>query len=67
MSQDWTDDCYAPGHVGQTDLGNMKKNFLCVKSLYSGASQPASMAACHPWFDNANNVLKLRNPGNSAW
>jgi len=67
MSQDWTDDSYASGHVGDTDLTNMEKNFLALKSLFSGAAQPASMAACHPWFDTTKHVLKVRNDGDSAW
>ena len=53
--------------MGQTDLGNMEKNFAALKSLFSGASQPASMAACHPWFDTSKHVLKVRNDGDSAW
>lgn len=67
MSQTWTDDCFAAGHVGQTDLANMENNFASLKSLFSGASQPASMAACNPWFDTTKHVLKVRDDGNSAW
>jgi hypothetical protein len=67
MSQSWTDDVFAAGHVGQTDLQNMEYNFACLKSLFSGASQPASMGACHPWFDSAKHVLKVRNDGDTAW
>jgi len=67
MSQSWTDDVYASGHVGDTDLGNMENNFAALKSLFSGAAQPASMAACHPWFDTTKHVLKVRNDGDSAW
>jgi hypothetical protein len=67
MSQTWTDDVFATGHAYNTDLGNMESNFAALKSLFSGASQPASMAACHPWFDTAKHVLKIRNDGGSAW
>ncbi len=67
MAQNWTDDVFAGGHVGQTDLQNMENNFGCLKSLFSGAAQPASMAACHPWFDTTKHVLKVRNDGDSAW
>lgn len=67
MSQSWTNDVYASGHVGATDLQNMENNFACLKSLFSGASQPASMAACHPWFDTTKHVFKVRNDGDSAW
>jgi len=67
MSQSWTDNVYQSDHVGQTDLQNMENNFAALKSLFSGASQPASMAACHPWFDTAKHVLKIRDDANSAW
>ena len=67
MSQTWTDDVYAAGHVGQTDLQNMENNFATLKSLFSGAAQPASMAACHPWFDTTQHVLKVRDDGDAAW
>lgn len=67
MSQLWTEDCFASGHVGQTDLANMEKNFICLRTLFSGLAQPASMAACHPWFDTAKHVLKVRDDGDSTW
>ena len=67
MSQTWADDVFAAGHVGQTDLQNMEHNFAALKSLFSGAAQPASMAACHPWFDTTKHVLKVRDDGDSAW
>jgi len=67
MAQDWTDDVFAAGHTGQTDLQNMENNFAAMKSLFSGAAQPASMAACHPWFDTTQHVLKIRDDGDSAW
>jgi len=67
MSQDWTDNVYAAGHIGSTDLQNMENNFATLKSLFSGAAQPASMAACHPWFDAVKHVLKVRNDNDSVW
>ena len=67
MSQLWTNDSFAAGHVGQTDLTNMEKNFICLRTLFSGAAQPASMAACHPWFDTTKHVLKVRSDDDSAW
>jgi len=67
MAQNWTDNVFQGDHVGQTDLQNMENNFACLKSLFSGASQPASMAACHPWFDTTKHVLKVRNDGDTAW
>lgn len=67
MAQTWTDDVFDVGHAYNTDLGNMENNFAALKSLFSGAAQPGSMAACHPWFDTAKHVLKVRNDGDSAW
>jgi len=67
MSQDWTDDCFAAGHTGQTDLANMEKNFACLKSCFSGASAPSNPVAGMFWYDTANHILKLRNEANNAW
>lgn len=67
MSQSWTDNVFQTDHQGQTDLQNMENNFACLKTLFSGSSQPASMGACHPWFDTSKHVLKIRNDGDSAW
>lgn len=67
MSQTWTDDVFSKSHGYDTDLGNMEHNFAALKSLFSGTSQPASMAACHPWFDTTKKVLKVRDSTNAAW
>lgn len=67
MTQNWTIDVYAAGHTGQTDLQNMENNFTTLKSLFSGASQPVNAVGGMPWYDISNNVLKIRNAGNSAW
>ena len=67
MSQTWTDDSYAAGHVGQTDLQNMENNFLALKSSFSGGSAPSNPIAGMPWFDTAQKVLKTRDNANAAW
>ena len=67
MSQTWTDDPFASGNVGQTDLQNMENNFLAMKSMFSGASAPANAVAGMPWFDTAQKVKKTRNNDNDAW
>lgn len=67
MAQNWTDDSYDPDHVGQTDLQNMENNFGCLKSSFSGGSQPSSPVAGQPWVDTTNSLLKVRNLANSAW
>jgi hypothetical protein len=67
MAQDFTDDCFGTSHVGQTDLTNMENNFACLKSSFSGTSAPSNPVAGMLWYDTTNNILKLRNAGNSAW
>ena len=67
MAQTWTADVFDRTHAHNTDLGNMEDNFATLKSLFSGAAAPASMAACHPWFDTTQHVLKVRDDGNTAW
>ena len=67
MSQTWTDDPFASGHTGQTDLQNMENNFLALKSMFSGASAPSNAIAGMPWFDTAKKVLKTRDNSNAAW
>jgi len=67
MSQNWTDDVFAGGHVGQTDLQNMENNFACLKSMFSGGSAPSNAIAGMPWFDTTQKVLKYRDSANAAW
>jgi hypothetical protein len=67
MSQTWTNDVFAGGHVGQTDLQNMEDNFLSLKSLFSGLTAPSNLVAGMPWFDTTNAVLKMRDTANSYW
>ena len=67
MSQTFTDDCFAAGHVAQTDLANMEANFATLKSTNSGGSAPANQVAGMLWFDTTKKVQKQRNQGDSAW
>ena len=67
MSQTFTDDCYAGGHVAATDLTNMEANFAALKSSFSGAGAPSDPIAGMWWFDTTANILKLRNEANNAW
>jgi hypothetical protein len=67
MSQNFLDDCFSGGHVGQTDLQNMENNFAALKSAFSGATQPSNTVAGMPWFDTTNKVLKSRDSANGAW
>ena len=36
-------------------------------SLNSGATAPSATFANMPWYDTANNILKIRNEDNDAW
>jgi hypothetical protein len=67
MSQTFTEDCFAAGHVGLTDLQNMEDNFMALKTLFSGSSAPSNSTGGMPWFDTAKKILKLRNSTNGAW
>ncbi len=67
MSQTYTDDCFAGGHVAQTDMTNIEANFAALKSAFSGTSTPSNTVAGMWWFDTTANILKLRNEANSAW
>jgi len=67
MAQNWTDDVFDPGHVGQTDLQNIENNFACLKSSFSGSSAPANPVPGMFWVDTANHILKMRNEANNAW
>ena len=67
MSQNYTIDCFAAGHTAQTDLQNMKNNFACLKSGFSGAVAPADTVGGMRWFDTAQKVFKIRNEGDTAW
>tara|TARA_R100001126_G_scaffold33568_1_gene18875 strand:+ start:2227 stop:6753 length:4527 start_codon:yes stop_codon:yes gene_type:complete len=48
----------------RADLNNA---LAAVVSNNSGATQPSTMYAYEWWIDTSNNLLKLRNSGNSAW
>ena len=67
MGQTFTDDCFAAGHVGQTDLQNMETNFATLKSMFSGVAAPANLVPGMPWFDTTQKVMKYRNQGDTAW
>lgn len=67
MSQNWTTDTFAAGHVAQTDLQNMENNFAVLKSCFSGAAAPADTVAFMLWGDTAQKVLKVRNNADDAW
>lgn len=67
MSQEFYDDVYASGHVGQTDLQNMEKNFAALKTCFSGTSQPGNLEPGMWWYDTSNHLLKIRNEANSGW
>ena len=59
MSQTWTTDSYASGHVGQTDLANMENNFAALRSTFAGTSAPSSPTQGQIWHDTTNDLLKI--------
>lgn len=71
MAQNFTDDCFAPGNAGQTDLQNMENNFQALKTCFSGSSAPAGSTTGMLWAfsDTADSrmVLKMRGYNNSSW
>jgi hypothetical protein len=67
MAQTFTEDSFAAGHAGLTDLQNMENNFMALKTLFSGSSAPANSTGGMPWFDTGKKILKIRNSTNGAW
>lgn len=67
MSQTFTEDCYDPDHVADTDLENMEDNFTTLKSSFEGGASPSNPVAGMRWFDSNKKVNKYRNAANSAW
>jgi hypothetical protein len=67
MSQDYTDDCFDPGHAAQTDMANIEKNFAALKSCFSGPSQPTDIVPGMLWFDTSDHMLRIRNEANTGW
>lgn len=65
MAQTFTDDCYAGGHAGKTDLQNIETNFAAVKSSFAGTSAPSNIVGGMPWHDST--ARKVRNYANTAW
>jgi len=65
MSQTWTTDSYASGHVGQTDLANMENNFAALRSTFAGTSAPSSPTKGQIWYDTDDDLLKVWN--GSGW
>ena len=41
--------------------------FQAIVSLNSGASEPSTTYANMLWYDETNDILKMRNQGNDAW
>ncbi len=66
MTQNWNDNTYALTDTGTTNLQTIENNFACLRSAFSGASAPASVAGQF-FFDTTNKILKIRNQANSAW
>ena len=48
----------------RTDINNA---LAAIVSTNSGATEPSSVFANMIWYDTTNNLLKIRNEGNTAW
>ncbi len=69
MTQDFTADCFASGHVAQVDAQNIEDNFTTLRSSSSGGSAPSNPVAFMLWGDTSSGdeCLKRRNDANDAW
>lgn len=67
MPQNYTDNCFDPNNVAQTDLQNIEGNFAALKSQFSGAGAPANPVPGMPWIDLTRHMLCVRNEANNAW
>lgn len=66
-NQDFTDDCFAGGHVAQVDMANGEKNFAILKSLFFGPNPPPNQVPGMPWLDSTSHILTIKNEANTAW
>lgn len=64
MSQHDYDIANADGATVRADLNSL---FEAIATRNSGSTAPSTTFAYQPWFDTANNLLKMRNGANNAW
>ena len=68
MAQNYTINSYQTDQVGLDDLQYMEDNFECLRTMFSGSSEPSiDKVAGMPWFDTTKRILKIRNTANNAW
>lgn len=70
MSQVWDIDLIVPSTTPPaTDIQRIMDGFNALRSVFSGASEPASadQVAYMFWADTTTGLLKQRNAANSAW
>lgn len=70
MSQDFTDNVYDSSFNVLTTMENVEKNFLALKSLFSGTSAPSNTVEGMPWLYTDGSTyatLRIRNEDDSAW
>jgi hypothetical protein len=48
----------------RTDINNA---FAAIQSTNSGVAAPTTTVGNMIWYDTANNILQIRNEGNTAW
>ena len=46
---------------------NLNVAWQAIVSQSSGGSEPSTKYAYQLWYDQGNNILKIRNAANNAW
>ncbi|MBT7930256.1 hypothetical protein HN682_10210 [Candidatus Peregrinibacteria bacterium] len=64
MSQD---DMNVANSDGATVRADINSQLGAIVTSHSGATAPSTTFAFQLWADTANNLMKIRNTGNSAW
>lgn len=52
---------------GSTVRADINSALQALASQSSGSSAPGTTYACQPWFDETNNLLKMRDEANANW
>lgn len=61
------DDMVIDNDSGAAVRGDINAQLAALVSNHSGATAPSTTFAFQTWADTANDLMKIRNSGNSAW
>jgi len=67
MPQDFTDDCYSGGEQAALSLQQFEDNFKCLKSNFSGSSEPSNPVGGMLWYNMAKNSLNQYDGVDATW